>query len=259
MYKLVASLMFFTRLPFWRFVKVPGEHFKDVVSYWPIVGLVTSSVMAGTLWVTYQIAPAPVAVICAIISRILLTGALHEDGLADFFDGFGGGKSREQILSIMKDSHIGSYGVISLILYFITLSALLNSLPVNVACCAILAGDPINKYIASFITLRLTYARKEEESKSKIIYRRSGVAPIIMGLIISISLLTICLEPRFYMAVATPVLLFFILTQRMKRKIGGYTGDCCGALFLLCELAFYCAVVIINNYHGTLFGQAYLS
>ena len=258
MYKLVASLMFFTRLPFWRFVKVPGEHFKDVVSYWPIAGLATSSVMAGTLWIASQILPAPVAVICAIISRILLTGALHEDGLADFFDGFGGGKSREQILSIMKDSHIGSYGVISLILYFITLSALLISLPVNIACFAILAGDPVNKYIASFIILRLPYARKEDESKSRIIYKRSGLFPPLMGLIVSVSLFIVWLEPRFYIAVCAPVFLFYILTRLMKRQIGGYTGDCCGALFLLCELAFYLAVVIINNYHGTFFGQAYL-
>lgn len=250
--------MFFTRLPLWRFIKVPEEHFKDVVSYWVVVGLFTSSVMAGTLWVLSQIMPVPVAVICAIISRILLTGALHEDGLADFFDGFGGGKSREHILKIMKDSHIGSYGVISLILYFITLLALLISLPVNVACCVILVGDPVNKYITSFITFKLPYARKEEESKSKIIYKRSGIIPILMGLIISILLLIVWLEPRFYIAVAAPVLLFYFLTLFMKRKIGGYTGDCCGALFLLCEITFYFAVVIINNYNGIIFGQAYL-
>jgi len=247
MYKLAAALIFFTRIPLWRFIKVPEEHFKDVVNYWAVTGLLTSMVMAGTLWASAKILPIPVAVICAIISRIILTGALHEDGLADFFDGFGGGDSKERILSIMKDSHIGSYGTIALIFYFITLYTLLVSLPVNIACCAIFAGDPVNKYISSFITHRLPYVRKAEDSKCKIIYPGTGLIPIIISLIISISVLIVCLEPHFYIAVLASILIFYFLTLFMKTKIGGYTGDCCGALFLLCELGFYFTIVIINT------------
>lgn len=246
MYRFLAAIMFFTRLPLWRIVNVPKDYFKDIVGYWVLAGLLTSSVMAGTLWICAQFLPMPVAVICAITSRLMLTGALHEDGLADFFDGFGGGKSKEQILAIMKDSHIGSYGVISLIIYFAFLSSLLVSLSVELACCAILAGDPTCKYIASFITARLTYVRKEEESKSKMIYNRSTIMPILLGLIVSAALMMFWMGYHYFMAAAVPVILFFLLTQFMKRKIGGYSGDCCGALFLLCELAFYMAVLIIN-------------
>lgn len=77
--------------------------------------------MVGVLWVTAQVLPVSIAWLLAILSRLLITGCLHEDGLADFFDGFGGGTTKERTLAIMKDSQIGSYGVIGLIGYFLLL------------------------------------------------------------------------------------------------------------------------------------------
>ena len=113
-----ASLIFFTRLPFWRLHQPPKECYQSVVEHWPLVGWLTGGVMAATLYFSSMVLPYTVAVILAIAARLLLTGALHEDGLADFFDGFGGGgNDRQRILDIMKDSHIGTYGVLGLILY----------------------------------------------------------------------------------------------------------------------------------------------
>ena len=103
-----------TRLPFWKIKEVPAECFKHVVPYWPLVGWLTGGVMAAVLWLAGQIMPMSLAWILALIARLLVTGCLHEDGLADFLDGFGGGTTRERTLAIMKDSHIGSYGVIGL-------------------------------------------------------------------------------------------------------------------------------------------------
>ena len=126
---LLAAFIFFTRLPFWRLKEVPAKCFKHVVPYWALTGWLTGGIMVAVLWSTAQVLPYPVAMLMALISRLLVTGALHEDGLADFLDGFGGGTTRERILSIMKDSHIGSYGVIGLIFYFLLLWSLLMSLP----------------------------------------------------------------------------------------------------------------------------------
>ena len=108
----LAAFMFFTRLPFWKLKTVPQECFKHVVAYWSLSGWLTGGLMALSCWGLLYLFPAPVAVIGALIVRLLVTGALHEDGLADFFDGFGGGRDRESTLRIMKDSFIGSYGVI---------------------------------------------------------------------------------------------------------------------------------------------------
>ena len=111
-----ASLMFFTRLPWWRLRSVPKEAFEHVVDWWPLIGWLTGGVMSAVFLAASLLGFAPaVAALLAISARLLLTGALHEDGLADFCDGFGGGSTRERTLFIMKDSHIGTYGVLGLI------------------------------------------------------------------------------------------------------------------------------------------------
>ena len=179
------------------------------------------------------------------LTRLLITGCLHEDGLADFFDGFGGGTSRERILSIMKDSHIGSYGVIGLILYFALLYTLLSSLPLTLAGSAILAGDPFSKGVAGMIINRLPYARKEEEAKNKTVYSRMTTSEYTCCLFSALIPMFWLPEPVYLLAGLLPVLVFYFLTSLMKKKIQGYTGDCCGATFLLCELSFYLGIAVI--------------
>ena len=242
---ILAAFIFFTRLPFWRIREVPAECFKHVVPYWPLSGWLTGGIMARVLWSTAQVLPFTVAVLLALISRLLITGALHEDGLADFFDGFGGGTSRERILSIMKDSHIGSYGVIGLIVYFFLLWNLLTSLPLSFACSVLIAGDTVSKLTSSQIINFLPYARKEEESKAKVVYNRMSQGEFAFGLLCGILPLTLLLPYRYWIAIIFPLAVLYLLYRLMKRKLQGYTGDCCGALFLLSELSFYLGVVIL--------------
>lgn len=239
MNNLAAALIFFTRLPFWRIFKVPNEYFKQVINYWAVVGWLTAPIMAGTLWLAAQFLPFQIAVILAILSRLLITGALHEDGLADFFDGFGGGTTKERILAIMKDSHIGTYGVVSLIFYFLLIFMLLSTMSLQWAILTILVADPCCKFIGSLITLRLTYARNEDTSKSKVVYKQMSVTPFLVSAVFGLFPLCILLPYLYWWVIIFPLLAFFLLTVLMKRKIQGYTGDCCGALFLLCELSFY--------------------
>ena len=195
-----------------------------------------------------------------MITRLLITGCLHEDGLADFFDGFGGGTSRERILAIMKDSHIGSYGVIGLIFYFGLFYLLVSSLPIELAGCAILAGDPFCKGVSSMIINRLPYARKEEEAKNKTVYSRMTSREYVFSIICAFLPLLWLPQPVYLLAGIFPVITWYFLTSFMKRKIQGYTGDCCGATFLLSELSFYMGFVIIYQtiYYGDLFNQTYL-
>ena len=142
MNQILAALIFFTRLPFWKIKEVPQECFKHVVSYWSFSGWLTGGMMALIFWGASTILPHGVAVILALTSRLLITGALHEDGLADFFDGFGGGTNRESTLRIMKDSHIGSYGVLGLIIYYLLAYNLLVALPLTVTPFLLLSGAP---------------------------------------------------------------------------------------------------------------------
>ena len=145
-----ASFIFFTRLPFWRLHQPPQECYKTVVEHWPLTGWLTAGLMAATLYFGSWYLPYAVAVLMAIVVRLLVTGALHEDGLADFLDGFGGGGSdRERILAIMKDSYIGTYGVLGLILYELLLFATLLSLSPRVAALAVFAASPFAKMVTA--------------------------------------------------------------------------------------------------------------
>lgn len=277
--RIFASLMFFTRLPWWRLREVPSEAFKHTVDFWPLAGWVTGGCMALSFLLLFQVLPLSVAVIMAVGVRLLLTGALHEDGLADFCDGMGGGTSRERTLAIMKDSHIGTYGVLGLICYFAllctslvemssaNLGALLshtfsfsfdynpaqgmqlspNSLTSGsllMTAATMLFADVYAKSIASFI-ITLPYARDEEGAKAHVVYHNRASQENLTHLLRCLLLLALPLillywsgaRPHF-LTYLTPIVVFLLLRYWIKRKIAGYTGDCCGAVFLICELSF---------------------
>jgi adenosylcobinamide-GDP ribazoletransferase len=243
-----ASFIFFTRIPFWRLYQPRKEAYTTVVEHWPLTGWLTGGIMAVCLFLGCHILPFPVAVILAVLVRLWVTGALHEDGLADFFDGFGGGTDRQRILTIMKDSHIGTYGVIALIFYFALLCGVLMSLPPMTAVFAIFAADPLAKMFSAQIVNFMPYARREEEAKNKTVYR-----PISMGATASLALqgmlpslpLMLFTDVSWWLAVLAPALTVTLLFIQIWQKLRGYTGDCCGAVCLLAELSFYLAVLVL--------------
>lgn len=251
MLMLATALIFFTRLPIWRFISVPSDNFKRVIYYWPFAGWLTASVMSLTLLMTSAFLPLSVAIVLTMLSRIILTGALHEDGLGDFLDGFGGGQTQEKILAIMKDSHAGTYAIVGLIFYFLLSYNILLSIEPSLLMILMLIADPFCKMVSSFITARLPYARTEDTSKIQAIYSKPSTPEIIVSLsfgLLPLFILSWFLPSFWYVvAVITPILLFFTLTQWMKCKIQGYTGDCAGALFLLLEISMMLTFLAIHT------------
>ena len=242
-----AAFIFFTRLPFWRLHEPPKECFATVVEHWPLVGWLTGGIMAATLWLCAQVLPYYIAVLLAIVMRLLVTGALHEDGLADFLDGFGGGgNNRQRILDIMKDSHIGTYGVIGLILYLLLLLFSLSSMTPTMAALSILAADPYAKMLTSQLVTMMPYARREDEAKAKVVYRKinaiSGISLAVQGLLPLVAFI-IYTGVAWQTLVFIPALAMYFLYLLIWRKIHGYTGDCCGAVCLLVELSVYLTLV----------------
>lgn len=249
-----AAFIFFTRLPFWRLYQPPKECYKTVVEHWPLTGWLTGGAMAATLWFGSMVMPYPIAVIAAVVVRLLVTGALHEDGLADFMDGFGGGgNDRQRILDIMKDSHIGTYGVLGLIVYELLLFTTLYSLTPQMAALAVLAADPYSKMVTSQLIIMMPYARREDEAKSKTVYRKiqpmAGVSLAIQGLLPMVGFLYLTGLSWEYI-IFLPGLVMYFLYLFIWHRLRGYTGDCCGAVCLLVELTVYLVVVCLANYPG---------
>jgi adenosylcobinamide-GDP ribazoletransferase len=247
-----AAFIFFTRLPFWRLHEPPKECYKTVVEHWPLTGWLTGGAMAATLYFGSMIMPYLVVVIAAIVVRLLVTGALHEDGLADFFDGFGGGgKDRQRILDIMKDSHIGTYGVLGLIMYELLLGTALLSMSPEMAALTVLAADPFSKMVTSQLILMMPYARTEETAKNKTVYRKidwkAGVSLAIQGLLPMAAFLWYT-GLSWEVIIFLPCLVMYFLYLLIWRRLQGYTGDCCGAVCLLVELAVYLVVCALTAY-----------
>lgn len=242
---LLAALMMFTRLPLWRVVQVDKRYYHDILHCWSMVGFLTGAVTWGVLWLSAQVLPLLPACVLAVAARLLLTGALHEDGLADFFDGFGGGHDRESRLRIMKDSHIGSYGVIGLIAYFLLYVSLLYSLPPGSWAASILAADVLSKLMTAAMIDSLPYARTEETSKTKVLYNRLNY--VRFNLITAGCAVVLYFLGSSFWGLLPALLVSLGLRFYFKRKINGYTGDCCGAAVLLTEQAYYLGTVIAFN------------
>lgn len=255
MKRLIAALSFFTRLPFWRLATLEKQHYERVVPLWPYVGLLTGGVMALVFYVTSHLLQwdYSICLILALLSRILITGALHEDGFADFCDGFGGGGStgskerdRQRTLEIMKDSHIGTYGVLGLIIYFLLLYSVLRTKPLVIHPLLFVAVDVLAKYFSSTIIYFLPYARKEEEAKNRLVYQHTTVSEKIVSFVIAAVSWGYMAHVSIHAAIIATlaaIITVTLLFRLMHNRIQGYTGDCCGATFIITELVIWLLII----------------
>lgn len=242
----LAALTLFTRIPAWKLAELKEDDYRKAVVYWPLTGWITGSVAGGVIYALACIIPMLPAVVLGLGCRMLLTCALHEDGLADFCDGFGGGTDKGKILAIMKDSHIGTYGVVGLIFYFLLEVSILSSMPATVAALAIIAADPFSKFSASTIVGFLDYARPEG-AKNKIHYDRLTSVTYLMSLAFGfIPTIPLLLYDNIEIgAMVFTLLVMGAMIGYLKKKISGYTGDCCGAAYLICEMSMMTGIIIL--------------
>lgn len=241
-----AAFIYFTRLPFWRLYQPSKESYASVVEWWPLTGWLTGGLMALVVYFGNLLFPHIVTVVLAIALRMMLTGAMHEDGLADFFDGFGGGgRDRQRILDIMKDSRIGTYGVIALMIYVMLLFFSIYLLPTDKAALCIFAADPFSKMVASQLVMMLPYARSEQTAKSGVVYRKpstaAGIGLALQGLL-PLALFLFLFDVAWEYVVFVPAVIMYFLYRFIWQRLRGYTGDCCGAVCLLVELSVYLVV-----------------
>jgi len=236
----LAAVQYFTRLPVPASVGHSQQLLDDASRYFPAVGVLVGVVSATALLLASFLWPPVVAAIIAVAASIWLTGAFHEDGLADAADGLGGGFGQQRILEIMRDSRIGTYGTLTLILSITLRVAVLTALPVTTACVLLVASHASSRYAAVALMWCLPYAR-EDESKAKPLSRnlsRAGlwVASTTTALVVAIGAV---LEPALLGGVLPAVILVGWWYRVLQRNLQGYTGDCLGAAQQLAELGLF--------------------
>ena len=238
-----AALRFFTRLPVPGWVGHSTEQLNHAARWFPAVGLIVGAIGAGVTLAAWQFWPVQIAVLLGMAATLLATGAFHEDGLADSIDGFGGGWTREQVLAIMKDSRIGSYGAIGIVLVllakFAALAQLVAVLPAPTFLAALIAGHAASRFAAVTLIAGLNYVREDASAKAKPLATRLGKGELAVAALFGLApcLLLPAAQVAIALALVTGVTL--LAARYFVRRIGGYTGDCLGATQQLSELAFY--------------------
>jgi adenosylcobinamide-GDP ribazoletransferase len=169
---------------------------------------------------------------------VLITGGLHEDGLADTADGFGGGWSKEQILLILRDSRIGSYGAIALTLSLLARWLLLASLPLHHFAAYVISAHVLSRWSSIPLSYFLASAR-EGDGQGARIARLTSVSSFITGTILTCTIVFFALRRAALIPAIVSVLVVTLSGIFYWRKIGGVTGDCFGATNQLTEIAVY--------------------
>lgn len=245
-----TALQFYTRLPAPKWVVYRPENLSLATGYLPFVGWI-AGLVAGGAWLgaAYLTNPS-IAVLCSMIISILLTGAFHEDGFADVCDGFGGGWTREKILEIMKDSRVGTYASVGLILILALKFALLQSIAgwESGIFGILVSGHALSRLMPVFVIYMLPYAR-DTDSKAKPVAGKPPfwvlVMAIVFGVLPLFGLAVYVRQPLVLAGIPLLGLVTLLLANYFKKWIGGYTGDCLGAIQQVCEVAFYFFVVVL--------------
>jgi adenosylcobinamide-GDP ribazoletransferase len=232
----VAGL-FLTRLPFRPKGEVGSGELADAGRVYPLIGLLVGVVAGGTLMLAAELDLHPLA--CAFIglaAGALVTGGLHEDGLADVADGFGGGYDRQRKMQIMRDSRIGAFGVLALIFSISIRASIVSGLPgPGMAAVALLAGAVLSRAVLPAVMVFLPLARTDglAATAGRATAQTMALA-FCLGLIITWPLL------GFLTAVGAGLAALFaaaVMGMVAQRQIGGYTGDVLGATQQLAEIA----------------------
>jgi adenosylcobinamide-GDP ribazoletransferase len=215
------------------------------VKYFPVVGIGVGLVSAIVLLLATRIWGPMVASLLAIAAGIAVTGALHEDGLADTADGLGGGWTVEKRLAIMKDSRIGTYGVIALVFGIALRVGALAELPVWAGAAALIAGHAAARVTPALVMKRLSYAG--DTASMKVSYADAPVSTSELQFALAVA--ACALLPLAFVSILSVIsglllgaTLAAALAAWARKLIGGYTGDVLGAVEQMFEIGFLLGV-----------------
>jgi adenosylcobinamide-GDP ribazoletransferase len=239
---LLTAVQYFTRIRVPAWVGHAQEQLAGAVRYFPAIGLIVGASGAATLWLAAQVLPAPLPAILATVVTVLMTGAIHEDGLADTCDGLGGGATRERALEIMKDPRIGAFGAIALILTLLLKISALSLMPVWTAMTALVGAHAFSRFCAVLVSFAGRYVGSAERSRAAPVVGSVKIGDVLIAAVFGLPALALCGRAAI-VAVIVSLALLVLLFRWCVQRIGGYTGDTLGAAQQLTESSFYIALL----------------
>jgi adenosylcobinamide-GDP ribazoletransferase len=241
----LVATQFLTRLPVNPIEEFSTDRLAASTVFFPLVGLLVG---AGGVLLHLVLSPyanGSVVVVVILIYLVAVTGGLHEDALADAADGFGGGWEREQVLAIMRDSRIGTFGAIALVLSLLGRFVFLTNLPVQRFSAYLVAGQVLSRWT----TLALAYflpAARVGSSQAGPLAQKISAGSLLIGTILAAGIVGIFLRQRAAWLLLVALGMVVLTGAYYRRRIGGVTGDCFGATIQITELAVYFSGVLLG-------------
>jgi adenosylcobinamide-GDP ribazoletransferase len=234
---MALALQFMTRLPI-RFESLNPSDLERAAAWFPLVGVLIGGLASLLYRIFTPHVQRPLCALLVVLFLVLVTGGLHEDGLADCADAFGGGWTREDRLRIMKDSRIGSFGGIALIFSLGSRVLLLASIPASQTAAYLISGQVLSRWTPLPLSAALPSARGLEGQGGRLAGRTTGLT-VIIGTLIPVAVLWYLLRTAAWQPGVVALAVTLLSGAYYQRRIGGITGDCMGATIQITEIAVY--------------------
>ena len=235
----LTALLFYTRIPCPAHINHDQKSLDESTRYFPLIGWIVGGVAAIVFVLSEKIFPLSISILISMASTIFLTGAFHEDGFADSCDGLGGGWNKQQVLDIMKDSRIGSYGAIGLVFILLCKFLSLSSIDPAYIPLILIIGHSLSRLAVNVFRFTSGYVRENEDAKAKPMAKKITLENLSIGAIFG-------LLPVFFLPLWCALVLMgcallaqWLWSRYVVKRIGGYTGDCLGATQQICEIVIY--------------------
>jgi adenosylcobinamide-GDP ribazoletransferase len=234
---ILTAFQFLTRLPLKR-LPYDTSGLSRSAKFFPLVGLAIGILVSGVYLYLVRHLPAAPAALFSLVCLVLATGGLHEDGLADVADAFGGGWNREQMLAILKDSRIGTFGALAILFSVGLRWLLLANLPLSRFAAYVISGQVLCRWTALPLGYALPAAR-ESSGQGARIARQISAASLAMGTLLTLAIALYALRQAIWGPLLSTLTVTLLSGVYYWRRLGGVTGDCFGATNQLAEIAVY--------------------
>jgi adenosylcobinamide-GDP ribazoletransferase len=233
----LIGLQFLTHLPI-HTERAEPRHIADSYYFYPVIGFLIGGSAVLLRHALMMVFPLSFTITLVLAFLIWISGGLHEDGLADVADGMGGGWTKEQRLTIMKDSRIGVFGASILILAVLAKYAALTSMSATRLDASIVIAQILGRW--AFLPFGY-FNRPAREGLGSEFMHGLTVKPVALGTVVSIAAVALLCRIQGVLASGIAVVILVLASMYFRRRIGGITGDCFGATFQFVEIATYAA------------------
>lgn len=241
----LTGLQFLTGLRLTDRTKWSENAFGRSVGYFPLVGLIIGAFLAGFYYLAISLIPKAVLAVLVIILAVILTGGLHCDGLMDTADGIFSGRNRERILEIMKDSRIGSNGVIAFVLIVLLKLSVIITLEINEAIILLLLMPVVGRMAMVIVIMIFPYARPE--GTGRVFAERADRYALALAFCTTLLIFGATNYLLAWIGLFGALIFAIFFGYYVYRLIGGLTGDVYGAVTEVAETIFILIPLVIKQ------------